>query len=46
MDLSKEENELFNSIEEILEDIRTGKPVVILDDDKRENEGDIIFAAE
>lgn len=46
MDLSKEENELFNSIEEILEDIRAGKPVVILDDDKRENEGDIIFAAE
>ena len=46
MDLSKEENELFNSIEEILEDIKAGKPVVILDDDKRENEGDIIFAAE
>ncbi|MBP3718674.1 MAG: 3,4-dihydroxy-2-butanone-4-phosphate synthase, partial [Eubacterium sp.] len=37
---------MFNSIEEILEDIRAGKPVVILDDDKRENEGDIIFAAE
>ena len=36
----------FNSIEEILEDIKQGKPVVILDDDKRENEGDIIFAAE
>ena len=38
--------ENFNSIEEILEDVRVGKPVVILDDDKRENEGDIIFAAE
>ena len=37
---------MFNSIEEILEDIKAGKPVVILDDDKRENEGDIIFAAE
>ncbi|SEP92536.1 3,4-dihydroxy 2-butanone 4-phosphate synthase / GTP cyclohydrolase II [Lachnospiraceae bacterium NE2001] len=36
----------FNTIEEILEDMRAGKPVVILDDDKRENEGDIIFAAE
>ena len=36
----------FNSIEEILEDMKAGKPVVILDDDKRENEGDIIFAAE
>ena len=36
----------FNTIEEILEDIRAGKPVVILDDEKRENEGDVIFAAE
>ena len=35
-----------NTIEEILEDIRVGKPVVILDDEGRENEGDIIFAAE
>ena len=38
--------EEFNTIEEILEDIRVGKPVVILDDEGRENEGDIIFAAE
>lgn len=38
--------EEFNNIEEILEDIRVGKPVVILDDEGRENEGDIIFAAE
>ena len=36
----------FNTIEEILEDIRAGKPVVILDDEERENEGDVIFAAE
>ena len=36
----------FNTIEEILQDIKLGKPVVILDDDKRENEGDIIIAAE
>jgi 3,4-dihydroxy 2-butanone 4-phosphate synthase/GTP cyclohydrolase II len=36
----------FNSIEEILEDMRIGKPVVILDDEERENEGDVIFAAE
>ncbi|MCR5149516.1 MAG: bifunctional 3,4-dihydroxy-2-butanone-4-phosphate synthase/GTP cyclohydrolase II [Eubacterium sp.] len=38
--------EEFNSIEEILEDVRIGKPVVILDDENRENEGDVIFAAE
>ena len=36
----------FNTIEEILGGYEAGKPVVILDDDERENEGDIIFAAE
>ncbi|MBB3227494.1 3,4-dihydroxy 2-butanone 4-phosphate synthase/GTP cyclohydrolase II [Luteibacter sp. Sphag1AF] len=36
----------FNTIPEILEDIRAGKMVVILDDEDRENEGDIIMAAE
>ncbi|MBR6401934.1 MAG: bifunctional 3,4-dihydroxy-2-butanone-4-phosphate synthase/GTP cyclohydrolase II [Eubacterium sp.] len=36
----------LNSIEEILEDMRNGRPVVIMDDEERENEGDIIFAAE
>ncbi len=36
----------FNSIEEILEDLRQGKIVVILDDEDRENEGDVICAAE
>ncbi|MCR5543836.1 MAG: bifunctional 3,4-dihydroxy-2-butanone-4-phosphate synthase/GTP cyclohydrolase II [Eubacterium sp.] len=36
----------LNTIEEILEDIKAGKPVVIMDDENRENEGDIIFAAE
>lgn len=39
-------NKELNSIDEILEDVRAGKPVVILDDEKRENEGDIIFAAQ
>ncbi|MBO4863424.1 MAG: bifunctional 3,4-dihydroxy-2-butanone-4-phosphate synthase/GTP cyclohydrolase II [Eubacterium sp.] len=36
----------LNTIEEILEDMRIGKPVIIMDDKSRENEGDIIFAAE
>ena len=35
----------FNAIPEILEDIRAGKMVVILDDEDRENEGDLIMAA-
>ncbi|MBI4845384.1 MAG: bifunctional 3,4-dihydroxy-2-butanone-4-phosphate synthase/GTP cyclohydrolase II [Candidatus Omnitrophica bacterium] len=36
----------FNSIREILQDLRKGKMVVILDDAKRENEGDLLMAAE
>ncbi len=35
----------FNNIPEILEDIRAGKMVVILDDEDRETEGDLIMAA-
>ncbi len=36
----------FNTIPEILQDIRAGRMVVILDDEGRENEGDLIMAAE
>ncbi|MCL6611720.1 MAG: bifunctional 3,4-dihydroxy-2-butanone-4-phosphate synthase/GTP cyclohydrolase II [Peptococcaceae bacterium] len=36
----------FNTIEEVLEDIRLGKMVVMVDDEDRENEGDLIMAAE
>jgi len=35
----------LNSIEEIIKDIRDGKMVVIMDDEDRENEGDLIMAA-
>jgi len=35
----------FNTIPEILDDIRAGKMVVMLDDEDRENEGDLIMAA-
>ncbi len=35
----------MNSTEEIIDDIRLGKMVVILDDEDRENEGDLIMAA-
>jgi len=34
------------SIEEAIEDIRTGKFVIIVDDEDRENEGDLAMAAE
>jgi 3,4-dihydroxy 2-butanone 4-phosphate synthase / GTP cyclohydrolase II len=36
----------FNSIEEIIEDFRQGKMVVLMDDEDRENEGDLIIAAD
>lgn len=36
----------FNTIAEALEDIRDGKMVILLDDEDRENEGDLTIAAE
>jgi 3,4-dihydroxy 2-butanone 4-phosphate synthase/GTP cyclohydrolase II len=35
----------FNTIEEILEDLRAGKMVIVVDDEDRENEGDLVMAA-
>ena len=36
----------LNSIEEVIEDLKAGKPVIIVDDESRENEGDLVIAAE
>ncbi|MCB0356293.1 MAG: 3,4-dihydroxy-2-butanone-4-phosphate synthase [Bdellovibrionales bacterium] len=36
----------FNSIPEIIADIRDGKMVILVDDENRENEGDLIIAAD
>ena len=36
----------FNTIKEALEDIRQGKMIVVVDDEDRENEGDLFLAAE
>ncbi len=36
----------FNTIEEAIADIRSGKVVIVVDDEDRENEGDFIAAAE
>lgn len=35
----------LHSIEAIIEDIRLGKMVILMDDEDRENEGDLIMAA-
>ncbi len=42
----EEPAEGFNSISEALADLAEGKFVVVLDDERRENEGDLIMAAE
>ncbi|MBS5254142.1 MAG: 3,4-dihydroxy-2-butanone-4-phosphate synthase, partial [Cutibacterium granulosum] len=36
----------FATIEHVLEQLRSGRPVLVLDDEDRENEGDAILAAE
>ncbi|MBD5374408.1 MAG: bifunctional 3,4-dihydroxy-2-butanone-4-phosphate synthase/GTP cyclohydrolase II [Paramuribaculum sp.] len=41
-----ENNIKLDSIEEAIEDFRNGKFVIVVDDENRENEGDLIMAAE
>ncbi|MDD5506192.1 MAG: bifunctional 3,4-dihydroxy-2-butanone-4-phosphate synthase/GTP cyclohydrolase II [Candidatus Omnitrophica bacterium] len=36
---------MFNTIPEIIEDLKAGKMVIVVDDEDRENEGDLIMAA-
>ncbi|HBH18806.1 MAG TPA: 3,4-dihydroxy-2-butanone-4-phosphate synthase, partial [Cyanobacteria bacterium UBA9579] len=37
---------MFNTVEEAIQDIRDGKMVIVADDETRENEGDLVCAAE
>lgn len=37
---------MFNSIKEVMEDIKKGRMVIVVDDESRENEGDLVVAAE
>ena len=37
---------MFNSIEEAIEDIKKGKPIIIVDDEDRENEGGLVIPAQ
>ena len=34
------------SVKELLEELKAGRPVILVDDEDRENEGDLIMAAE
>jgi 3,4-dihydroxy 2-butanone 4-phosphate synthase/GTP cyclohydrolase II len=40
------QKEQFDSIEDVIADLRAGKMVIVVDDADRENEGDLIMAAE
>ena len=37
---------MFNTIEEAIKDIRDGKMIIVVDDENRENEGDLLMAAD
>lgn len=36
----------MNTIPELISDIQQGKMVILVDDEDRENEGDLVFAAQ
>jgi len=40
------DEQVFDAIEDAIADIRSGKMVIVLDDEDRENEGDLVMAAQ
>jgi 3,4-dihydroxy 2-butanone 4-phosphate synthase/GTP cyclohydrolase II len=44
--MKKQKTYKFNSIDSAIEDFRKGKIIIVVDDEDRENEGDMIFSAE
>jgi 3,4-dihydroxy 2-butanone 4-phosphate synthase/GTP cyclohydrolase II len=39
------ENSLLSSLEKALDELRSGRPVIVVDDENRENEGDLVLPA-
>ena len=37
---------MLSTIPEVLEELRHGRPIILVDDEDRENEGDLVCAAE
>ena len=35
----------FNDVKELIQDLREGKMIILVDDEDRENEGDLVMAA-
>lgn len=46
MSSNSPQQSILNTVEEVIEDIRLGKVVIVVDDEDRENEGDFIVAGE
>lgn len=46
MDTVNKNKKFFSSVEEAIKDIKAGKMIIVVDDPGRENEGDLLFAAE
>ncbi|MDR3071346.1 MAG: bifunctional 3,4-dihydroxy-2-butanone-4-phosphate synthase/GTP cyclohydrolase II [Endomicrobium sp.] len=46
MERTDKKNKIFTSIENAVKDIKAGKMVIVVDDPGRENEGDLVCAAE
>ncbi len=44
--LKKGDIQMFNSIPEIIKELQAGKMVIVMDDEGRENEGDLLIAAQ
>jgi 3,4-dihydroxy 2-butanone 4-phosphate synthase / GTP cyclohydrolase II len=44
--MNSNNNYKFNRIDEAIEDIKAGKMIIVVDDPDRENEGDLVMAAE
>lgn len=44
--MNKDEKFFFNTVEDAIADFKAGKPVLIADDENRENEGDLICSAQ
>jgi len=44
--MTKDNSNSFSTIEDAIEDVKQGKMIVIVDDEDRENEGDLMIAAE
>ena len=45
-ELGEDQKNNFSSVEDAMEDIRQGKMIIIVDDEDRENEGDLMIASE